>query len=143
MWYISIECILLLLYSSIISANIMGSDSFLRYANLYLGKIPPKEETVPLTRSTPNFEGSIQQLQFNGLPYLEQIRNGLSTENVDYKITATWTPTDDIVYHAVTFKSHNTYMGLPQMKAYADIDLYFQIKTLEPNGKHIVPLLCK
>ena len=32
-------------------------------------------------------------------------------------------------------KSHKTYMGLPQMKLYDDISVYFQIKTLEPNGK--------
>ena len=99
--------------------------------------IPPKSETVPLTRNTPNFKGSLQQLQFNGLPYLENMRKGLLIENIDYKTTAAWTPTDDAVYHAITFKSHKTYMGLPQMKVYDDISVYFQIKTLEPNGEEI------
>ena len=112
-----------------------GSDTFLRYSTVFVGMIPPKLETVPLSQNIPNFKGSLQQLQFNGVPFLENMKNGLLVENVDYKSTAAWTPRDDAVYHAITFKSHKTYMGLPQMKLYDDISVYFQIKTLEPNGK--------
>ena len=110
--------------------------------------IPPGAETVPLTRETPNLIGSIQQFHFNGVPYMENMRNGLiasaagggsningGANGGDYTMTATWTPTDDVVYHAVTFKNHKTYLGLPKMKAYVEINLYFQIRTLEPNGK--------
>ena len=97
--------------------------------------VPPKSETIPLLSKPQNFKGSIQQLKLNGIPYLENMRKGLLIENIDYKTTAAWTPTDDAVYHAITFKNHKTYMGLPQMKIYSDISVYFQIKTLEPNGR--------
>ena len=124
-----------------ITVEIFGSDTFLRYTTVFVGMIPPKSETVPLSHNSPNFKGSIQQLQFNGVPYLENMRTGLLMKNVDYKTTAAWTPTDDAVYHAITFKSHKTYMGLPQMKLYDDISVYFQIKTLEPNGKILADLI--
>ena len=82
--------------------------------------------------ASPNFEGTMQQLDFNGAQFFENLRNGLW---IDYSMTATFTPKNDIVYHAITFKSQKTFLGLPQMKAYDDINLYFQFRTLEPNGK--------
>ena len=117
-----------------ISAEIFGSDTFLHHGKVFVGMVPPKSETIPLLSKPQNFKGSIQQLKLNGIPYLENMRKGLLIENIDYKTTAAWTPTDDAVYHAITFKNHKTYMGLPQMKIYSDISVYFQIKTLEPNG---------
>lgn len=34
----------------------------------------------------------------------------------------------------MTFKSKFTFIGLSQLKAYSSMNLYFQFKTLEPNG---------
>ena len=34
---------------------------------------------------------------------------------------------EDSVYRAVSFTSHHTYLGLPQLKAYNLIDIYFQV----------------
>ena len=131
-WYTLMLTFLQLNY---ISAEIFGSDTFLHHGKVFVGMVPPKSETIPLLSKPQNFKGSIQQLKLNGIPYLENMRKGLLIENIDYKTTAAWTPTDDAVYHAITFKNHKTYMGLPQMKIYSDISVYFQIKTLEPNGR--------
>ena len=34
----------------------------------------------------------------------------------------------------ITFSSHSSYIGLPQLKAYHDLSIYFQFRTLEPAG---------
>ena len=34
----------------------------------------------------------------------------------------------------MTFTSHGSYVGLPQLKAFYDLDIHFQFRTLEPNG---------
>ena len=38
------------------------------------------------------------------------------------------------VSQPVSFSSHHTYLGLPQLRAYNLIDIYFQIKTVEEDG---------
>ena len=35
---------------------------------------------------------------------------------------------------AVSFQSHAAYIGLPQLKAYHRLRLYFELRTLEPAG---------
>ena len=41
---------------------------------------------------------------------------------------------EDSIYKPVSFTSHHTYLGLPAMKAYNLVDIYFQIKTLDEDG---------
>ena len=41
---------------------------------------------------------------------------------------------EETVHHAVSFTAANTYIGLPQMKAYNAINIRFQFRTFEPNG---------
>ena len=41
---------------------------------------------------------------------------------------------EDSVYKPVSFTSHHTYLGLPQLKAYNMIDIYFQLKTSDEDG---------
>ena len=41
---------------------------------------------------------------------------------------------EDSVYKPVSFTSHHTYLGLPAMKAYNMVDMYFQIKTSDEDG---------
>ena len=38
------------------------------------------------------------------------------------------------MYKPVSFTSHHTYLGLPQLKAYNMIDIYFQLKTSDEDG---------
>lgn len=49
-------------------------------------------------------------------------------------MTAKFGKKDNIVHHPVTFKSKFTFLGLPQLRAYSTLNLYFQFKTMEPNG---------
>ena len=54
-------------------------------------------------------------------------------------MTATFAPRDiEEIFHALTYKNHKTYLGLPQLKAYDEINLYFQFRTLEPNGEPLM-----
>ena len=41
---------------------------------------------------------------------------------------------EDSVHKPVSFTSHHTYLGAPQMKAYNLIDIYFQLKTTDEDG---------
>ena len=41
---------------------------------------------------------------------------------------------EETIHHAVSFTASNTYVGLPQMKAYNAINIRFQFRTFEPNG---------
>ena len=49
-----------------------GSSSVLEYEKLLIGMIPPDERILLLERKrSPNFNGVIEQLDFNGNKYLE------------------------------------------------------------------------
>ena len=60
-----------------------------------------------------------------------QIRSG---QFFDYTFTGVFGRRDDVIYHAVTFTSQHTYLGLPQLKAYRDINVFFQFRPHESNG---------
>ena len=109
----------------------------------HIGGISPGNSE---TSSAKNFEGRLQQLVINGErvldeAHLKQIEyEGLvlfifgkfikenSSGNVKFQHM------EDSVYHPVSFTSHHTYLGMPQLKAYNIIDIYFQIKTSEEDG---------
>ena len=44
------------------------------------------------------------------------------------------TNNEEAVHHAVSFAAANTFIGLPQMKAYTSINIRFQFRTFESNG---------
>ena len=144
-----------------VAGELEGSSSVLEYEKLLIGMIPPDERILLLERKrSPNFNGMIEQLDFNGNKYLEgtsqhfehfelstsfrlliikiihlDLRNGILDYSIDYTMTATFAPREnEEIFHALTFKNHKTYLGLPQLKAYDEINLYFQFRTLEPNG---------
>ncbi|TRY78868.1 hypothetical protein TCAL_10650 [Tigriopus californicus] len=109
-------------------AEIYGSESFLDYSRLHVGAIYPSH-VIPST--APNFIGHIQQLSFNGIPYLEHILSGLYHDHV---LSGTFGRKRGMLYHTISFASNNTYLILPQMKAYNEVNIYFQFRTLEPDG---------
>uniref|UniRef100_T1L145 Laminin G domain-containing protein n=2 Tax=Tetranychus urticae TaxID=32264 RepID=T1L145_TETUR len=80
---------------------------------------------------TPNFIGSIHNLILNGNDFIE-----LSKQKIDlnFTVTATYGKKDGSIHRPITFKSRRTYIGLPQLKAYSTMALYFQFKTTLPNG---------
>ena len=55
-----------------IAGELEGSSSVLEYEKLLIGMIPPDERILLLERKrSPNFNGVIEQLDFNGNKYLE------------------------------------------------------------------------
>ncbi|CAL4079401.1 unnamed protein product, partial [Meganyctiphanes norvegica] len=77
------------------------------------------------------FVGQMQSLYINGKYIFELARSGRS-ESIE--MTAGFGKSDSFVHHPVTFKSRSAYVALPQLKAYASTNLYFQFKTLQPSG---------
>lgn len=49
-------------------------------------------------------------------------------------MTAKFGKKERILHNVATFKSKFTFVALPQLKAYSQLNVYFQFKTREPNG---------
>ncbi|GBM86941.1 Neurexin-1 [Araneus ventricosus] len=96
---------------------------------LHVGLIHP--EHLKHIASMPNFVGHLQHLIFNRKHFLDMAHSGQISH---FKVTAKFGKKDNIVHHPVTFKSKFTFLGLPQLRAYSTLNLYFQFKTMEPNG---------
>lgn len=75
----------------------------------------------------------MQNFVFNGQQYFEKARDDQLSSG-SFRMTAKFGKKDRILHNAVTFKSKYTFVGLPQLKAYSRLNLYFQFKTREPNG---------
>ena len=99
------------------------------------------------TSSQENFQGRLQGLVVNG----ERILDEAHLKQVEYEgkqgrqyffffVThfllgnVKFQHMEDSVYKPVSFTSHHTYLGLPQLKAYNMIDIYFQLKTSDEDG---------
>lgn len=98
---------------------------------MHVGTITKGSSVHSGSRDTPAFVGHIQQLIFNGIHFIDTAR---TNPNNNIELTAVFGKKEPVVHHAVTFKSKYTFVKLPQLKAYSTMNLYFQFKTLEPNG---------
>lgn len=80
--------------------------------------------------------GSLQQVEVNGEKLLEKLEWGQLQHDKHIESTGQFKTykKDQNVDRPVTFKSKQTFIGLPQLKAYSDVDLYFQMKTMETDG---------
>lgn len=87
---------------------------------------------VPLDAAS-GFSGSMQQLIVNGRRFFELASSGQLTNHVVNAILVDSNP-EETVHHAVSFTAQNTYLGLPQMKAYNSISIRFQFRSFEHNG---------
>ncbi|GIY63430.1 hypothetical protein CDAR_531741 [Caerostris darwini] len=96
---------------------------------LHVGSIYP--EHLKHMAIMPNFVGHLQHFIFNRKHYLDMVHSG---QIAHFKATAKFGKRENIVHHPVTFKSKFTFLGLPQLRAYSSLQLYFQFKTMEPNG---------
>ena len=88
----------------------------------------------------PHFVGQLQQIWFNGYPYLEIARSSgnhqASHQGVTpiIRVTGKFGKRNHPVHYPVTFTSKHTFVGLPVLKAYVETNIYFQFKTREANG---------
>jgi hypothetical protein len=71
----------------------------------------------------------------NGVDYLDRIVSGFhpsyTTTGTFPSLSSSSASRFDSVYSPVTFSSKETYLGLPQMKAYYDIELHFKFREEE------------
>ncbi|XP_042874196.1 neurexin-1-like isoform X2 [Penaeus japonicus] len=136
----------------------MGRHSILQYRDIHIGMVhdnatskwrptstysslssSTSSSSVPLSPSPTGsnqgpvapFIGQMQSFYMNGEYLFEMARSG----HVDrFEVTAEFGKGARIVHHPVTFKSRSAFVALPQLKAYASTNIYFQFKTLQPNG---------
>ena len=108
--------------------TLLSSTPILRRTKLHLAGFKPRSVD---SSDYPNFSGSLQHVVINGQDLLEMEKNKILTKSensVEFQ-NASLKQTNE-----VTFNSHGSYIGLPQLKAYYDLDIHFQFRTLEPSG---------
>ncbi|XP_055852280.1 neurexin-1a isoform X2 [Episyrphus balteatus] len=122
-----------------LSETILGRHSTMEIRSIHLGGLFHAEEEIQMTSTMPNFIGQMQGFVYNGHRYID-IVNNLGPElsalpTTTFKLTARFvnSPPGN-PYHAATFRSKHSYVGLPMLKAYATISIDFRFKTVEPNG---------
>ncbi|XP_037707365.1 neurexin-1 isoform X5 [Drosophila subpulchrella] len=122
-----------------LSETILGRHSTMEIRSIHLGGLFHAEEEIQMTSTMPNFVGQMQGLVFNGQRYLDIVKS-LGPElsalpSATFKLTARFvnSPAGQ-PYHAATFRSKHSYVGLAMLKAYNSISIDFRFKTVEPNG---------
>ncbi|KMQ96394.1 neurexin-3b-alpha-like protein [Lasius niger] len=112
----------------------LGKQSILEFRTLHVGGYPHSGEDIL------HFVGQLQQIWFNGYPYLEIARSAGSHQASHQgvtpiiRVTGKFGKRNHPVHHPVTFTSKHTFVGLPVLKAYVETNIYFQFKTREANG---------
>ncbi|SPP88122.1 neurexin-1 isoform X4 [Drosophila guanche] len=119
--------------------TILGRHSTMEIRSIHLGGLFHAEEEIQMTSTMPNFVGQMQGFVFNGQRYLDIVKS-LGPElsalpSATFKLTARFvnSPAGQ-PYHAATFRSKHSYVGLAMLKAYNSISIDFRFKTVEPNG---------
>ncbi|XP_067618490.1 neurexin 1 isoform X1 [Eurosta solidaginis] len=122
-----------------LSETILGRHSTIEIRSIHLGGMFHAEEEIQMTSTMPNFIGQLQGFIFNGQRYIDIVKN-LGPElsalpSATFKLTARFvnSPPGN-PYHAATFRSKHSYVGLPMLKAYSSVSVDFRFKTVEPNG---------
>ncbi|KAI2651269.1 Neurexin-2 [Labeo rohita] len=77
-----------------------------------------------------NFIGHLQGLSFNGMPYLDQCKNG----DISYCELNARFGMRRIVADPVSFRNRASYVALSTLQAYASMHLFFQFKTTSPDA---------
>ncbi|XP_051160690.1 neurexin-1 [Leptopilina boulardi] len=113
---------------------ILNNENVLEFRTLHVGGYLHSGEEIP------HFIGQVQQVWFNGYPYVEIARSA-GTHQTSHqgvtpiiRVTGKFGKRNHLVHHPVTFTSKHTFVGLPVLKAYVETNIYFQFKTREPNG---------
>lgn len=105
----------------------LGKQSILEFRTLHVGGYLHAGEEIP------HFVGQLQQIWFNGYPYLEIARSSgnhqASHQGVTpiIRVTGKFGKRNHPVHYPVTFTSKHTFVGLPVLKAYVETNVYFQV----------------
>lgn len=110
-----------------IPGQMTGAHTRLEFHNIETG-IMTERRFISVVPS--NFIGHLQGLTFNGLPYLDQCKNG----DISYCELNARFGMRHIIADPVTFRTKGSYLALATLQAYASMHLFFQFKTTTPDG---------
>ncbi|KAM9449909.1 neurexin-2-beta isoform 3-T3 [Clarias gariepinus] len=104
-----------------------GAHTRLEFHNIETG-IMTERQFISVVPS--NFVGHLQGLMVNGVPYLDQCKNG----DISYCELNARFGMRHIIADPVTFRSKGSYLALATLQAYASMHLFFQFKTTSSDG---------
>ncbi|XP_075943179.1 neurexin-2-beta isoform X32 [Anarhichas minor] len=110
-----------------VEGHMTGAHTRLEFHNIETG-IMTERRFISVVPS--NFIGHLQGLTFNGLPYLDQCKNG----DISYCELNARFGMRHIIADPVTFRTKGSYLALATLQAYASMHLFFQFKTTTPDG---------
>ncbi|XP_071779621.2 neurexin-2-beta isoform X3 [Centroberyx gerrardi] len=110
-----------------VEGQMTGAHTRLEFHNIESG-IMTERRFISVVPS--NFIGHLQGLTFNGLPYLDQCKNG----DISYCELNARFGMRHIIADPVTFRTKGSYLALATLQAYASMHLFFQFKTTTPDG---------
>ncbi|XP_075048195.1 neurexin 3 isoform X5 [Mixophyes fleayi] len=104
-----------------------GDHTRLEFHNIETGVMTEKRfaSAVPS-----RFIGHLQSLMFNGLLYIDLCKNG----DIDYCELKARFGIRPIIADPVTFRTKASYLTLSTLQAYTSMHLFFQFKTISPDG---------
>ncbi|XP_077123596.1 neurexin 3 isoform X11 [Ranitomeya variabilis] len=104
-----------------------GDHTRLEFHNIETGSMTEKR----FASSVPSkFIGHLQSLMFNGMLYIDLCKNG----DIDYCELKARFGIRPIIADPVTFRTKASYLTLSTLQAYTSMHLFFQFKTISPDG---------
>ncbi|KAA8582802.1 hypothetical protein FQN60_006473, partial [Etheostoma spectabile] len=110
-----------------VEGQMTGAHTRLEFHNIETG-IMTERRFISVVPS--HFIGHLQGLTFNGVPYLDQCKNG----DISYCELNARFGMRHIIADPVTFRTKGSYLALATLQAYASMHLFFQFKTTTPDG---------
>lgn len=104
-----------------------GDHTRLEFHNIETG-IMTERRFISVVPS--NFIGHLQGLTVNGVPYVDQCKNG----DISYCELNARFGMRHIIADPVTFRNKGSYLALATLQAYASMHLFFQFKTTSTDG---------
>ncbi|XP_031688336.1 neurexin-2 isoform X11 [Oncorhynchus kisutch] len=110
-----------------VEGQMTGAHTRLEFHNIETG-IMTERRFISVVPS--NFIGHLQGLTVNGVPYLDQCKNG----DISYCELNARFGMRHIIADPVTFRTKSSYLALATLQAYASMHLFFQFKTTTSDG---------
>uniref|UniRef100_A0A672R548 Neurexin-2-like n=1 Tax=Sinocyclocheilus grahami TaxID=75366 RepID=A0A672R548_SINGR len=110
-----------------VEGQMTGDHTRLEFHNIETG-IMTERRFISVVPS--NFIGHLQGLTLNGVPYLDQCKNG----DISYCELNARFGMRLIIADPVTFRNKGSYLALATLQAYASMHLFFQFKTTSTDG---------
>ncbi|XP_041431026.1 neurexin-3 isoform X7 [Xenopus laevis] len=107
--------------------TMVGDHTRLEFHNIETGFMTEKRFASAVPSS---FIGHLQSLMFNGLLYIDLCKNG----DIDYCELKARFGMRSIIADPVTFRTKASYLTLATLQAYTSMHLFFQFKTISPDG---------